>query len=42
MSAIQQGETEENMDKPLSAFGLADGGVLGCDDFLQNYTLRVA
>ena len=42
MSAKQQGETEENMDKPLSAFGLADGGVLGCDDFLQNYTLRVA
>ena len=37
----EQGETEENMDKPLSAFGLADGGVLGCDDFLQNYTLRV-
>ena len=29
------------MDKPLSAFGLADGGVLSCDDFLQNYTLRV-
>ena len=29
------------MDKPLSAFGLGDGGVLSCDDFLQNYTLRV-
>ena len=29
------------MDKPLSAFGLGDGGVLTCDDFLQNYTLRV-
>merc|ERR1719462_865730 len=28
------------MDKPLSAFGLGDGGVLSCDDFLQNYTLR--
>merc|ERR1712181_15642 len=37
----EEGETEENMDKPLSAFGLADGGVLSCDDFLQNYTLRV-
>merc|ERR1712025_1199954 len=37
----EEGETEENMDKPLSAFGLGDGGVLSCDDFLQNYTLRV-
>merc|ERR1719342_692184 len=36
----EEGETEENMDKPLSAFGLGDGGVLSCDDFLQNYTLR--
>merc|ERR1719328_114079 len=34
----EEGETEENMDKPLSAFGLGDGGVLSCDDFLQNYT----
>ena len=40
-SSLSQGETEENMDKPLSAFGLGDGGVLSCDDFLQNYTLRV-
>merc|ERR1712156_1168879 len=36
----EEGETEENMDKPLSTFGLGDGGVMGCDDFLQNYTLR--
>merc|ERR1711890_183528 len=35
------GETECNNDKLLKDLGLVDGSVLSCDDFLQNYNLRV-
>jgi len=34
-------ETECNNDKFLKDFGLVDGNVLVCDDFLQNYNLKV-
>merc|ERR1719268_221505 len=32
----EEGETECNNDKCLQEFGLMDGAVLSCDDFLQN------
>jgi len=35
------GETECNNDKFLKDFGLVDGNVLACDDFDQNYNLKV-
>ena len=38
----EEGETECNNDKFMKDFGVADGSVLGLDDFLQNYTLRVS
>jgi len=37
----EEGETECNNDKFLKDFDLVDGSVLACDDFLQNYTLKV-
>merc|ERR1712179_181571 len=37
----EEGETESNNDKFLKDFGLVDGNVLACDDFLQNYNLKV-
>ena len=37
----EEGETECNNDKFLRNFGLVDGNVLACDDFLQNYNLKV-
>ena len=37
----EEGETEANNDKFLSDFGLRDGSILTCDDFLQNYQLKV-
>lgn len=37
----EEGETECNNDKVLKDFGLVDGNVLACDDFLQNYNLKV-
>ncbi|CAG0888768.1 unnamed protein product [Cyprideis torosa] len=37
----EEGETEDNMDKPLSSFGLQDGSQVTCDDFLQEYNVRV-
>merc|ERR1719483_766597 len=37
----EEGETECNNDKFLKDFGLVDGNVLACDDFLQNYNLKV-
>lgn len=36
----EEGETECNNEKFLSSFGLGDGSVITCDDFLQNYNLR--
>jgi len=37
----EEGETECNNDKFLKDFGLVDGNVLACDDFRQNYNLKV-
>ena len=37
----EEGETTENNDKTLSFFGLGDQSSLKCDDFFQNYELRV-
>ena len=28
-------------EKPLSDFGLADGSILSCDDFLQDYNVKI-
>ncbi|XP_022920910.2 SUMO-activating enzyme subunit 2 [Onthophagus taurus] len=37
----EEGETESNNDKVLSALGIVDGSILKVDDFLQNYELTV-
>ena len=28
-------------DKPLNEFGLTDGSILSCDDFLQDYNVKI-
>lgn len=37
----EEGETEDNMDKFLSNFGVVSGSRLKCDDFLQEYDIIV-
>nr|XP_022337194.1 SUMO-activating enzyme subunit 2-like isoform X2 [Crassostrea virginica] len=37
----EEGETEENSDKFLSDFNIGNGSILKCDDFLQNFELKV-
>jgi ubiquitin-like 1-activating enzyme E1 B len=37
----EEGETECNHEKFLKDFGLKDGSILVCDDFLQNYQLKM-
>jgi ubiquitin-like 1-activating enzyme E1 B len=37
----EEGETEANNEKFLKDFGLKDGSILTCDDFLQNYQLKM-
>jgi len=37
----EEGETEQNWDKPLSAFKITTGTLLKGDDFLQDYQLNV-
>lgn len=37
----EEGETEINNDKKLSALGIVDGSILKADDFLQNYNLTI-
>ena len=37
----EEGETTGNMGKTLDSFNLASGAILTCDDFLQNYSLKV-
>lgn len=37
----EEGETEENNDKPLGYFGLTDQSAVKCDDFFQNFQLRI-
>lgn len=37
----EEGETTANADKTLKSFGLTSGTILECDDFLQNYNLKL-
>jgi len=37
----EEGETECNNEKFLKDFGLMDGAILKCDDFLQDYNITV-
>lgn len=37
----EPGETEGNDDKFLSHFGITNMMALKCDDFFQNYELRI-
>ena len=37
----EEGETDENNDKTLAFFGLTDQSCLKCDDFFQNYELKI-
>ena len=37
----EEGETEDNNEKPLSTFGISNNTKLKCDDFLQNYCLNI-
>lgn len=37
----EEGETECNNDKFLANFSLKEGSILTCDDFLQNYQLKM-
>ncbi len=37
----EAGETADNEEKTLAHFNLVDGSILVCDDFLQEYKLRV-
>lgn len=37
----EEGETECNNDKPLSAMDIVDGCILKADDFFQNYELSI-
>jgi len=41
ISSDPEDGTDANNDKSLSALGIVDGSVLQCDDFLQNYNLKV-
>lgn len=37
----QSGTSSKAKDKPLQDFGLHDGSILICDDFLQDYNLKI-
>ena len=37
----EEGETTANNEKTLKDMGLADGTILVCDDFLQDFQVRV-
>jgi len=41
ISSDPEDGTDANNDKSLSTLGLVDGSVVTCDDFLQNYNLKV-
>ncbi|XP_023326854.1 SUMO-activating enzyme subunit 2 [Eurytemora carolleeae] len=41
MISSEEGDTDCNNDKFLKDFGLKDGSILTCDDFLQNYQLKM-
>ena len=37
----EEGETTANNEKTLKEMGLADGSILVCDDFLQDFQIKV-
>ena len=42
ISSEDDGENDSTAkDKPLKEFGLCDGSILSCDDFLQDYNVKV-
>jgi len=41
ISSDPEDGTDANNDKSLQTLGLVDGSVITCDDFLQNYNLKV-
>ena len=42
ISSEDDGENDSTaQDKPLKEFGLCDGSILSCDDFLQDYNVKV-
>ncbi len=41
ISSEEETDTSANHEKPLKEFGLADGSILTCDDFLQDYSIKV-
>ena len=42
ISSEDDGEDDDTLkDKLLKDFGLSDGSILSCDDFLQDYNVKV-
>ena len=41
ISSEEGEDTSANNDKTLKEMGLADGSILSCDDFLQDYNVKV-
>ena len=41
ISSEEDSDTSANNDKTLKEMGLADGGILSCDDFLQDYNIKI-
>ena len=37
----EEGETSGNADKTLASFNVKDGAILECDDFQQDYNLKL-
>ena len=37
----EEGETDDNNDKTLESLSVADGAILACDDFLQDYNVKL-
>jgi hypothetical protein len=34
-------DTQQNLDKALKEMGVANGSILSCDDFLQDYNVKI-
>lgn len=41
ISSEEDNDTGSNDEKTLKDLGLADGGILSCDDFLQDYNIKI-
>ena len=41
ISSEEDSDTSCNNDKTLKELGLADGSILSCDDFLQDYNIKI-